>query len=101
MQVRPGHAAGRPDQADNLSAGDGVPCGHECLAEVEVRGDQTAAVIDVDDIAREKEVVDQRDDAAIGSPDGLAYRSAEINTEMAARHPSVEQTPRSKFTGDC
>jgi metallophosphoesterase superfamily enzyme len=67
---------------------------------VEIRGNQAAAVIDVDDIAGEKEVVDQRDDTAIGGAHGLAHRSAEINAEVATGHPSVEQTPGSEFTRD-
>ena len=101
MEVGSRHSAGRSDQADNLSAGYSVPRRHEWLAEVEIRGDQPAAVIDVDDVAGEKEVVHQRDDAAIGSAHGLANGSAEINTKVAAGHLSVEQTSRSKFTRDC
>src|ERR1700694_2761136 len=98
--MRTRHPPGGADQTDYLPAGDSVPHRHKCLAEVEIRGDETTAVIDVDNVAGEKEVVDERDNPAIGGAHGLAYRSAKINTQVATRHPAVEQTPRSKFTRD-
>jgi hypothetical protein len=100
MQVRSRHATGGTHQTDHLSACDGVPNRHECLAEVEIRGYHSSAVIYVDDVTGEKEVVCKRDDASIGCAHRLANGSTEINTEVAARHFSVEYPPRPKFTRD-
>jgi hypothetical protein len=68
---------------------------------VEIRRDQPAAVIDVDDVAGEKEVVHQRDHAAIGGAHRFTYRPAEINTKVPAGHPPIEQTSGSELTRDC
>jgi len=59
---------------------------------VEIRGDYPSAVIDVDHVSSEKEVIDQCNDSPIGGAHGLAYRTPEIDTQMATGHPSVEQT---------
>jgi hypothetical protein len=68
---------------------------------MEIRGHQSPAVIDVHDVAGEKEIVDQGDDPAIGGAYGLPYRSAEIDTQVTTRHPAIEQTPRPELAGDC
>jgi hypothetical protein len=67
---------------------------------MEIRGDQAAPVIDVDDVAGEKKVVYQRDYAPIGRAHRLTDGSAEIDTQMAAGNLSVENSPRSEFTCD-
>ena len=79
MQVRPCYAPGRADQTDNLSAGYCVTHRHEWFAEVEISGNQSAAVIDVHNISGEKEIVDQGDDSAICSAHWFPYSPPEIN----------------------
>src|SRR4051812_13928833 len=93
-------APGVADQPDNLSALHGVASRHQRLAHVEVRGDYSAAVVDVDDIPGEKEPVDERNDSTIGRADRLTDRTPEVDTKMSRRQLAVEDAPRPEFTGD-
>src|SRR5690606_15760657 len=72
VQVRPGHAAGRADLADLLAGVDGVAPGDRRLAQVEIRGHEAGAVVDVDDVAAEEEFVDDAHDAPRGRVDRRA-----------------------------
>jgi len=97
MQVRAGDATCTPDQPNHLPSLHGVAGRYERLAHVEIRGDDPAAVIDVDHIPREKEVVDERNHPAIRRANRLADRAAEINAEVARRECAVEKAPGSEF----
>jgi hypothetical protein len=68
---------------------------------MEIRGDQTAAVIDVDHVSGEKEVIYQRDYTPICGAHRLTDGSTEIDTEVATGQPSIENSARSEFTRDC
>src|SRR5262245_42949489 len=88
--MRPGHAAGRTDETNLLATLYGVTCGDQWLAHMEVTGDQSAAVVDVHNVAREKKVGDESDHAAIRGVDRLAEGSAVIHAEVSAGELSVE-----------
>ena len=100
MQVRAGHAPGRSDESDLLSPHDGIAHRHQRLAEVEVSGDDPTAVIDVNNVSSEKEIVDERHDTAVRRAHRLTDCATEIDTEVATGHAAVEETPRSEFAGD-
>ena len=86
-----------PDQANHLSSLHRVAGCHEKLAQVEIRSDDSAAVVDVDDVSREKEVVDERNHPAIRSAHRLADRAPEINAEVTRGERAVEEAPGSEF----
>ena len=88
--MRTGYAAGVSNQSDHLPAFHGLTDMHERLAHVKVRGDHAAAVVDVHDVAGEKEIVDQRYDAAIGCFDRFADRASKIDAEVSGSELSVE-----------
>jgi hypothetical protein len=100
MEVWAGHSSCRSDEPDLLSSLYSIAHGHECLAEVEIRGHDASSVIDVDDIAGQEEVVDERDDSAVRSIHRLTDGSPEIDTEVAARQVAIEDTPGSKLAGN-
>jgi hypothetical protein len=100
MQMRAGHSSSRSDESDPLSARNRVACRDQRFAQVEIGGYDSAAVIDVHDVAGEKEIVDERDDSAVRGPDRLSDCAPEIDTKMAAGHAAVEETSRSKLTRD-
>ena len=99
MEVRAGHPSSRSDKSDALTALNRVACGDERLAEMEVSGYDTCAVIDVHDVAGEKEAVHERDDAPVRSSDRFSDGAAEIDTEVAAGNGAVEDSSRSELTG--
>src|SRR5690606_22782221 len=90
VQVRPGHAPGRADLSDLLPGLDRVALGDRHLAEVEVRGHESGAVVDVDDVPAEEELVDDAHDAAGGRVDRRADGSGEVDARVAALDLAVE-----------
>src|SRR4051812_49000750 len=93
MQMRPRHASRGADPTDELAAFHRVTDGDQWLAQVEVRGDDARAVIDVHHAAGEKERVDEDDDAAVCGPYRIADRAAEVDAqvprgELAVEHPA-------------
>src|ERR1051325_2502604 len=88
------------DEPDLLTALHGVTGGNEGLAHVEVARDHTDAMVDVHHVAGEKELVDQRDDAAIRRPDRLTNGAAKIDAEVATRELAVEHATRAESTRD-
>jgi hypothetical protein len=95
--MRAGHSSGRSDESDLLSPFDRITDCHKRFAEVEIRGDDTSAVVDVDDVAGKKEIVDERNDTAVCRTHRLANGATEINAEVAAGHAAVEETSGSKL----
>jgi hypothetical protein len=59
---------------------------------VEVGGDYAATVIDIDDVSREKEIVHESDDAAVGGADLFASGSPKIHAQMPGRQLAVEHS---------
>jgi len=90
VEMRPGDASGISHLSDHLTPLHGFPLLDERFAQVKVRRDHSAAVIDVDHVAGEKKVIYQRYDTAVGSADGLADRPAEIDTEVTRGELAVE-----------
>jgi hypothetical protein len=95
--MRTRHASGCPNQADLLPTLDGVANRDKRLAEMEIAGYDSGTMVDVNDVAGEKEFVDERNHAAIRRIHRLTYRSPEIDAEVAAGHVAVEETPASKL----
>jgi hypothetical protein len=100
MQVGACNSAGSAYQANLLPASDGVAGRDETFAEVEISGDDTTSVIDVQNVAGEKESIHQRDHAAVSREYRRADCALEIDAEVAARHPAVEYPPGTEAAGD-
>jgi hypothetical protein len=98
--MRAGYASGRTDESYLLSSLYGVTDCDERPAEMEIASDDSSAMVDVNDIAGQEEIVDQCNDTAVCGIHRLAGGAPEIDTEVAARHVTVEEASRSKFTGD-
>ena len=96
--MRAGYAPGRADEADLLPPLDGVANSDERFAEMEIAGYDPSSMVDVNDVAGQKEIVDERNYAAIRGIHRLAYRSPEIDAEVTTGHLTVEETPTSKLT---
>src|SRR5690606_11767923 len=90
VEVRPGHAPGRADLSDLLPGLDRVALGDVDFAEVEVRGHEPGAVVDVDDVPAEEELVDDAHDPTGGRVDGRADRAGEVDAGVAALDLAVE-----------
>ncbi len=100
MQVWSGHSPCSSDESDLLSPRDRVAHCHERFAEMEISGDDSTAVIDVDDIASQKEIVDERNDAAVRSAYWVSDRAAEIDAKVTAGHAAVKETAGSELARD-
>src|SRR5207253_2208660 len=100
VQMRSGHPPRLTNEPDRLPAHHRVTLRHQRLAHVEIPSDDTSAMIDVDHRARQKEGVDQSDDAAVGRANRIADGSAEIDAEMPARDSAVEHPAVPERTGD-
>jgi hypothetical protein len=100
MQVRAGYSPRRSDQSDLLPPRDRVAHCHERFTEMEISGDDSTTVIDVDDIASQKEIVDERNDTAVGGAHWVSDRPSEIDAKVAAGHAAVEETAGSELACD-
>ena len=100
MQVRSGHSPCRTDESNPLSSRDRVAYRHERLAEMKIRGDDSTAVVDVNHIAGEKEIVDESNDSPVRCEHGLSECATEIDAEVTTGYPTVEDAAGSEFTGD-
>jgi hypothetical protein len=98
--MRTRHASGVADQADYLTALHYFADMHQRFAQMEVRRHDSAAVIDVHDVASQKEVVDQRHDSAIGRLHRLSHCPAKIDAEVTRSQLTVEEPPRTELAGD-
>lgn len=90
MQMRASNASRISHQPDFLSPLHGVANCDERLAQVKVRRDDSGAVIDIDHIARQKEIVDERNNATISCAYRLPYSAPEVHAEMARSERAVE-----------
>ena len=63
---------------------------------MKVRGDNSATVIDVNHVPREKEIANERDNSAVCCTYGLSSCSTKINTEMTTGQRSIEHSPASE-----
>ena len=88
--MRASDASRLPHQPDFLSPLHGVANRDEGFAQVKVRRDDSGAVIDVDHIARQKEIVDERNNATISCAYRLPYSAPEVHAEMARGERTVE-----------
>jgi len=100
MEMRTGHPARRTNEANLLSASDGVAGRDESFAQVEISGDDTGSVIDVHDVAGEKESVHQRDYAAVCREYRRARCALEIDAEVTACHSAIEHSAGTEAAGD-
>src|ERR1700681_4949741 len=98
MQVRSRNATRISDQTNHLSALHCITGRDERLAQMEIRGDDSAPVIDVDDVSREKEIVDERNHTAIRSAHRFADRAPKINAEVTRGERAIEEASGAEFT---
>lgn len=68
---------------------------------MKIRRHYPAAVIDVHDVAREKEIVDERNDTSICRANRRADSAAKIHTEVSARERSVEHPAAAESARHC
>ncbi len=90
--MRTGNTSRRANETDFLSALDGLTFGDERFAQMEITRHHAAAVIDVHNVTGEEEIVDERDNPAVGSTHGSADTAAEIDAEVSACHHAIEGT---------
>lgn len=95
-----GDAPALADRADPLSCGDGIALLHVGTAEVEVGGDQSSAVVDVNRSARKIEVCYQCDDTSPRRTYRHADGSGEVGSQMAALYLAVEDPCTPEAAGD-
>jgi hypothetical protein len=100
MEVRASHSSRRSNEPDSLSPNHGIADGHQWLAQVKIRGDDPATVIDVDDVSCQKEVVDERDDAAIRGTYWLTDCAAKVDPEVPAGQAAVEDASGPELARD-
>jgi hypothetical protein len=98
--MRSSHSSSRTYQTYLLPPLDSVALRYQGLAQVEIRGDDSAAVIDVHDIAGKKKIADERDNSAIGRSHRLSDRPAKVDAEMAAGERSIEHSPAAEPARD-
>ena len=97
MQVWSGDAAGGADKPNTLSPLHGIAGRNLRLAHMEVARDDPIAMVDVHDIAREKEFGDECDHAPIGGIDRIAGGPSIVDAEVAAGDFSVEHPAGSEL----
>jgi hypothetical protein len=85
MQMGACDTPGSADDPDLLPALHRVANGNRRLGQVKVARDDSAAVVDVHDIAREKEIVDECHDATIRGAHRIARLAGEVHTAVTAR----------------
>ena len=90
MQMRSCHAPCRSDETNLLSPSNSVTLCNQCATHVEVTGDNAGAMIDVNDISREKEIRHERDNTSIRCVYWRAEFSCEVHSEMRARQNAIE-----------
>ena len=100
MQVRTSHPSRRSDESDSLPPHYRVARGYERLAQVEVSCDDTTAVIDVNNVTGEKEIVDESNDTTVCRAHRLTGGAPEVDTEVTAGHATVEETSGSELARD-
>jgi hypothetical protein len=88
--MRTRYPSGITDESDHLTALHGVPSRYKRFAEMKIRCDDSAAVIDVDHVTGEKKVVDECYHSAVRRTHRLSNRSPEIDPEMSCGHLTVE-----------
>jgi hypothetical protein len=98
--MRTSHSSGGPDEPDLLAARNRISLRNQRAAQMEVAGDDTVAVVDVNDIARKKEVIDQRNDASIRRAHGRANTSREVHAEVPACKSAIERSSRAEAGGN-
>ena len=69
-------------QPDHLCALHGITKRNEWFAEMEIGGNYSAAVVDVNHVAGQKEVVDEDDHPAIGRAHRLADSAPEVDAQV-------------------
>ena len=98
--MRAGYASGCTDESNLLSPLYGVTNGDERFAEMEIASDDSGSMVDVNDIAGQEKIVDQCNDTAVRGIHRLPRSAPEVDSKVAARHMTVEEASRSKFTRD-
>src|ERR1019366_10512996 len=90
VKVRAGYSPCRSNQSYHLAALDGVALRDESLAHVKVRGNNSVSVVDVHNVAGEKQTGNERHDTAVGCNDAISRTSPEIDSEVPAGECAVE-----------
>ena len=100
MQMRSGHSPCRSYEPNPLSPPHCVAHRHERFAEVKIRRDDSATVVDINHVAGEKEIVDECNNSAVRGEHRLSDRATEIDAKVTAGDPAVEDAAGTEFAGD-
>lgn len=99
VKMRSGDSSSRTHLTNLLTTLDSVTGGDESLAQMEVRGDDAPTVVDVHDIARQKEIIHERNNSAVCSSNSVSHRATEIDAKMTARQSAVEHSAAAERAG--
>jgi hypothetical protein len=88
--MRSRHSARCPHEPDFLAARNRITFRYQRTTQVKISGDDSVAVIDVDDVPGQEESIDERDDSTVGCNDRRSCTSSQIHTEVARGERSVE-----------
>src|SRR5689334_3003159 len=98
MEMRARHSTRSADDTNLLAALDGIADANRRLRQVEVACHHAGAMVDVHDIARQKEVVHEDHDSPVRRAHRIARLPGEIDAAVAACESAVEQPPRTEAT---
>src|SRR5690606_10433505 len=90
VQMRAGDASRRAGKPDLLPLLDHVADGHVDSRQVQIGSVKPEAVVDVDGVAAEKQLLREHDPAAIGRQDRRTGRSSQVGARMRRPRLAVE-----------
>ena len=94
------YSPGRSDEPNLLPARNRISLCDESATQMEVAGDDAVAVVDVHDIAGEKEIIHQCNHTSIRGAYGRADFSREVHAEVPACKSAIEGSSRSEAGSD-
>ena len=100
MKVGAGYASGCSDPPNNLSLPNFIPLLYQGVTEVQVAGNETGPMIQVNDISTEIESIHQGNCSLIRRANGCSCSASEIHAGMPALDLAVKYSRRSEWAAD-
>lgn len=100
MEVRSGHAAGRSDRADDLTADHEIALVYRYLGKVEIHGEKLITVVDEKGLAGKVVLLGKDDCATRCGEDRGPRRRAVVHTGVWIAGLSVEDAPETETSRD-
>jgi len=98
--MRSRHSARCANEPEFLPARNCITFRDQGTTQVKVSGDDSVAVIDVDDVPGQEESIAQREDSAFGCNDRRSCASSQIHTKVARGERSVERAAGTEPRGN-